>query len=161
VDIATEIRAAKDLSEALDCVVRHFAADTGTLHILEDDGMLHLKASSGQFDPPVARNHSKNSSLRRNGGSRGSAANLLMPDRPRSGMEGAVVVPIFDGARLIGALGVANRSVRIFSDEDKGCFDRGRAGLGWTIARNCFGDCKPRSSHAGKQRSLRSNGLRS
>jgi hypothetical protein len=35
VDIVAEIRAAKDLSEAVDCVVRHFAADTGTLHIQE------------------------------------------------------------------------------------------------------------------------------
>ena len=38
---------------ALGCVVRHFAADTGTLHLLEEDGMLHLKALSGQFPPPV------------------------------------------------------------------------------------------------------------
>jgi hypothetical protein len=46
VDIATEIRAAKDLSETVDCVVRHFAADTGTLHMLEDDGMLHLSQTT-------------------------------------------------------------------------------------------------------------------
>jgi hypothetical protein len=53
VDIVAKIRAAKDLSEALGCLVRHFAADTGTLHLLEEDGMLHLKALSGQFPPPV------------------------------------------------------------------------------------------------------------
>jgi hypothetical protein len=29
--------------------LRHFAADTGTLHLLENDGLLHLKALSGQF----------------------------------------------------------------------------------------------------------------
>ena len=33
-DIVAKIRAAKDLSEALGCLVRHFAADTGTLHLL-------------------------------------------------------------------------------------------------------------------------------
>jgi hypothetical protein len=53
VDIVPKIRAAKELSEALGCLVRHFAADTVTLHLLEEDGMLHLKALSGQFPPPV------------------------------------------------------------------------------------------------------------
>jgi hypothetical protein len=53
VDVVAKIRAAKELSEALRCVVRRFAADTGALHILEDDGMLHLKALSGEFRPPV------------------------------------------------------------------------------------------------------------
>ena len=52
-DVVAKIRAAKELSEALGCVVRHFAADTGTLHLLGEDGMLHLKALSGQFPPPV------------------------------------------------------------------------------------------------------------
>jgi L-methionine (R)-S-oxide reductase len=53
VDVVAKIRAAKELSDALGCVVRHFAADTGTLHLLEEDGMLHLKALSGRFPPPV------------------------------------------------------------------------------------------------------------
>ena len=52
-DIVAKIRAAKELSEALGCLVRHFAADTGTLHLVEEDGRLHLKALSGQFPPPV------------------------------------------------------------------------------------------------------------
>src|ERR1700728_1854750 len=52
-NVVTDIRAAKDLSDALGCVVRAFGADTGTLHLLEDDGRLHLKALTGQFPPPV------------------------------------------------------------------------------------------------------------
>ena len=34
-------------------------------------------------------------------------------------MEGAIVVPVFDGARVVGALGVANRGERVFNDEEK------------------------------------------
>jgi L-methionine (R)-S-oxide reductase len=55
VDIVAEIRAAKEPSEALGCVVRRFAADTGTLHLLGDDGLLHLKELIGDFPPPVLR----------------------------------------------------------------------------------------------------------
>ena len=52
-EMLTEIQSAKDVSDALSCIVRAFGADTGTLHLLEDDGLLHLKALSGQFPPPV------------------------------------------------------------------------------------------------------------
>jgi L-methionine (R)-S-oxide reductase len=34
-------------------------------------------------------------------------------------MEGAIVVPVFDGARVIGALGIANRGERTFDDAEK------------------------------------------
>jgi L-methionine (R)-S-oxide reductase len=43
-------------------------------------------------------------------------------------MEGAIVVPMFDGARVVGALGVANRSERVFSEEEKAVLiEAGRA----------------------------------
>jgi L-methionine (R)-S-oxide reductase len=141
VDIVAEIRAAKDLSEAVDCVVRHFAADTGTLHILEDDGMLHLKALSGQFDPPVLAIIQRipvgkgMAGLAVARGEPVDACNIqtdtsgdVRPGAKATGMEGAIVVPVFDGARIIGALGVANRSERIFSDEEKAALiEAGRA----------------------------------
>jgi L-methionine (R)-S-oxide reductase len=141
VDIVAEIRAAKDLSEAVDCVVRHVAADTGTLHILEDDGMLHLKALSGQFDPPVLANIQRipvgkgMAGLAVARGEPVDACNIqtdtsgdVRPGAKATGMEGAIVVPVFDGARIIGALGVANRSERIFSDEEKAALiEAGRA----------------------------------
>jgi L-methionine (R)-S-oxide reductase len=34
-------------------------------------------------------------------------------------MEGAIVVPVFEGTRVIGALGIANRGERLFSEEEK------------------------------------------
>ena len=131
-DIVDEVRAAKELSEALRCVVRHFAADTGTLHILEDDGMLHLKALSGQFPPtllaiiqkiPVGKGTAGLAIAR---GEPVDACNIqtntsgdVRPGAKATSMEGAIVVPVFDGARVVGALGVANRGERVFNDEEK------------------------------------------
>jgi L-methionine (R)-S-oxide reductase len=132
VDIVAEIRAAKDLSEALSCVVRHFAADTGTLHLLENDGMLHLKALSGQFPPsvlaviqkiPVGKGMAGLAVAR---GEPVDACNIqtdssgdVRPGAKATGMEGAIVVPAFDGTRVVGALGIANRGERLFSDAEK------------------------------------------
>ena len=131
-DIIAEIRAAKELSEALGCVVRHFAADTGTLHVLEDDGMLHLKALSGQFPPavlaviqkiPVGKGMAGLAVAR---GEPVDACNIqtdtsgdVRPGAKVTGMEGAIVVPMFDGTRVVGALGVANRHERLFNDGEK------------------------------------------
>jgi L-methionine (R)-S-oxide reductase len=132
VDIVAEIRAAKELSEALGCVVRHFAADAGTLHLLEKDGMLHLKALNGQFPPsvlaiiqkiPIGKGMAGLAVERREPV---DACNIqtdtsgdVRPGAKATGMEGAVVVPAFDGARVVGALGIANRGERLFSDEEK------------------------------------------
>jgi L-methionine (R)-S-oxide reductase len=132
VDIIAEIRAAKELSEALGCVVRHFAADTGTLHVLEDDGVLHLKALSGQFPAPVLaiiQTIPVGKGMAGLAVARGEpvdACNIqtdtsgdVRPGAKVTGMEGAIVVPAFDGSRVAGALGIANRRERLFSDDEK------------------------------------------
>jgi L-methionine (R)-S-oxide reductase len=132
VDIAAKVREAKELSEALGCVVRGFGADTGTLHILEDDGMLHLKASNGDFPPPVLAVIQKipvgkgMAGLAVERAQPVDACNIqtdtsgnVRPGAKATGMEGAIVVPVFDGTRVVGALGIANRSERIFSEEEK------------------------------------------
>jgi L-methionine (R)-S-oxide reductase len=132
VSIVDEIRAAKELAEALGCVVRQFAADTGTLHIVENDGMLHLKALIGQFPPPVLATIQK---IPIGKGMAGlaverrepvDACNIqtdmsgdVRPGAKATGMEGAIVVPAFDGARVVGALGIANRGERFFNGEEK------------------------------------------
>jgi L-methionine (R)-S-oxide reductase len=132
VDIVPKIRAAKELSEALGCLVRHFAADTVTLHLLEEDGMLHLKALSGQFPPPVLAIIQKipvgkgMAGLEVARGEPVDACNIqtdtsggVRPGAKATGMEGAIVVPVFDGARVVGALGIANRGERFFDDQEK------------------------------------------
>jgi L-methionine (R)-S-oxide reductase len=43
----------------------------------------------------------------------------VRPGARATSMEGAIVVPVLDGARVVGALGIANRSERTFSQEEK------------------------------------------
>jgi signal transduction protein with GAF and PtsI domain len=131
-DLIVQIRAAKEPSEALNIIVRAFGADTGTLHFLGDDGLLHLKALSGQFPPPVLaiiRQIPVGKGMAGLAVERGKpvdACNIqtdtsgdVLPGARATGMEGAIVVPVFEGARVIGALGIANRAERTFSDAEK------------------------------------------
>jgi signal transduction protein with GAF and PtsI domain len=122
----------ESLSEALRHLVDSFGAETGTLHLLEEDGLLHLKARAGEFPPSVLAVIQK---IPVGKGMAGLAVERALPVdacniqtdstgdvRPgarATGMEGAIVVPIFDGARVVGALGIANRSERTFSQEEK------------------------------------------
>jgi len=131
-NLTAKIRAAKELSDALGCIVREFHAETGTLHLLEEDGLLHLKALSGDFPPPVLTVIQK---IPVGKGMAGlavaraqpvDACNIqtdtsgdIRPGAKATGMEGAIVVPVFSGARVIGALGIANRGERNFSDPEK------------------------------------------
>jgi L-methionine (R)-S-oxide reductase len=140
-DIVVEIMQASELTEALGCVVRGLDADTGTLHFLEDDGLLHLKASSGDFPPPVL---AVIQTIPVGKGMAGlavaraqpvDACNIqtdtsgdVRPGAKATGMEGAIVVPVFNGARVVGALGIANRGERTFSEEEKNTLiEAGRA----------------------------------
>ena len=122
----------ESLSEALRHLVDDFGAETGTLHLLEEDGLLHLKARAGDFPPSVLAVMQK---IPVGKGMAGLAVERALPVdacniqtdssgdvRPgakATGMEGAIVVPIFDGERVVGALGIANRSERTFSQEEK------------------------------------------
>ena len=47
------------------------------------------------------------------------ASGDVRPGAKATGMEDAIVVPVFEGARVLGALGVANRGERVFNDEEK------------------------------------------
>ncbi len=131
-DVVAEIQAAKELSEALGCIVRGFGADTGTLHLLDEDGLLHLKALSGEFPPPVLaviREIPVGKGMAGLAVARAQpvdACNIqtdtsgdVRPGAKTTGMEGAVVVPVFDDTRVVGALGIANRGERVFSEEEK------------------------------------------
>jgi L-methionine (R)-S-oxide reductase len=129
------------LNEALADIVRSFGADTGTLHLIEADGLLHLKAYSGRFPPPVLAVIQKipvgkgMAGLAVERAEPVDACNIqtdtsgdVRPGAKATGMEGAIVVPIFDGTRVVGALGIANQNERTFSDAEKDALiEAGRA----------------------------------
>ena len=125
------VRAAGSYSEALDLTIAHFRADSGTIHILESDGLLHLKAASKGLPEavltivrtvPVGKGMAGLAVERAEPvgacNIQTDASGDVRPGARATGMEGAVVVPIFDGERAAGALGIANRAERTFSGEE-------------------------------------------
>lgn len=130
--MAEENETSSEVESALSRIVRDFAAETGTLHLLEDDGLLHLKEVCGQFPPPVLdviRTIPVGKGMAGLAVERGQpvdACNIqtdtsgnVRPGAKATGMEGAIVVPVFAGERVVGALGIANRGERTFSEEEK------------------------------------------
>ena len=93
--------------------------------------MLHLKALSGQFPSPVLAIIQKipvgkgMTGLAVERAEPVDACNIqtdtsgdVRPGAKATGMEGAIVAPVFDGARVVGALGIANRGERFFDDQE-------------------------------------------
>jgi L-methionine (R)-S-oxide reductase len=126
-----QVRAANDYSTALQAIISHFQADSGTIHMLESDGVLHLKAASKGLPEavlaavrlvPIGKGMA---GLAVERGEPVDTCNLqtdasgnVKPGAKATGMEGAIVVPIFAGQKAVGALGIANRTTRSFSAEE-------------------------------------------
>ena len=122
---------AGNLDEVLRMTIAHFRADTGTIHLLEADGVMHLKAASAGIPEPVLK---AVQIVPIGKGMAGlaverkepiSVCNLqtdssgdARPGAKATGMEGAIVVPIFHGTDTVGALGIANRAPRTFTTEE-------------------------------------------
>src|ERR1700683_3935578 len=131
--MAADTEMSHNTGDALGRIVRDFGRDTGTLHIIGNDGLLHLQEVCGHFPPPVLdviRIIPVGKGMAGLAVERGQpvdACNIqtdtsgdVRPGAKATGMEGAIVVPVFDGQRVVGALGIANRGERTFSDEEKG-----------------------------------------
>ncbi|WP_334149131.1 GAF domain-containing protein [Hyphomicrobium sp.] len=120
-----------DERTALSRIVDEFAADSGTVHFLGRDGLLHLAAASPGIPDtvlaviraiPVGKGMA---GLAVERAQPVTACNIqtdasgdVRPGARATGLAGSIVVPIFDGATVVGALGVANRSERTFSDDE-------------------------------------------
>jgi signal transduction protein with GAF and PtsI domain len=127
--LINDIRAAGSYSAALDLTVAHFQADSGTIHMLESDGVLHLKAASKSLPEPVLNLvrlvpvGKGMAGLAVERAEPVSACNIqtdssgsVQPGAKATGIEGALVVPIFQGAKVVGALGIGNRAARTFTE---------------------------------------------
>lgn len=140
-DLSADLAAARGDDDALGRIVGHFGADSGTIHVLGADGRLHLRAATLGMPPPVLE------TIRVIPVGKGMAGlaverraavdscNIQADDtgdvRPgarTTGLAGAIVVPIFRGDEVIGALGIANRAERTFTPEEiDALIDAGRA----------------------------------
>ena len=120
-----------DLDRELEQIVEQFGADSGTIHLLGEDGVLHLRAATagipqavldivrivpvgkGMAGLAVERNEPVNTC-----NIQADATGNVRPGARATGMQGAIVVPIVRDGAPIGALGIANRSERTFTDEE-------------------------------------------
>lgn len=127
--------------ETLIQIVRDLKADSGTIHFIGADGMLHLAAATPGF-PEIVLKTIKTipvgkgmAGLAVERGKPVDACNIqtdqsgdVRPGALATGLAGAIVVPIFREDEVIGALGVANRAARTFSESEIAeLLDAGRA----------------------------------
>jgi GAF domain-containing protein len=119
------------LPRALALAIERVAAESGTIHLLEADGLLHLKAASAGMPEqvlaavrtvPVGKGMAGLAVLRRAPVNvcnlQTDASGDVRPGARATGLEGAVVVPILRGEEAVGALGVANRRPRDFTEAE-------------------------------------------
>ena len=142
-----QVHNAKTYDDALGAIIAHFHADSGTIHMLESDGVLHLKAASAGLPKVVldaVRLVPVGKGMAGLAFERGEPVNKcniqapsgdVQPGARATGMEGALVVPVFRGDKPAGALGIANRHERTFTDEETALLmDAGRAVAGLVTA---------------------------
>ena len=109
-------------------IVKHFGADNGTIHVVGADGLLHLAAvTPGMPDAvlsvirtiPVGKGMAGLAVERRapvnSCNIQTDATGDVRPGARATAMAGAIVVPMFRGDAVVGALGIANRVERTFT----------------------------------------------
>jgi signal transduction protein with GAF and PtsI domain len=119
-------------NDTLRLILAEMAADSGTIHMLGEDGVLHLKAASTGIpqvvldtikDVPVGKGMAGLAVERKEPV---NACNIqtdtsgdVRPGARATGLQGSVVVPMLRGEEAVGALGVANRSERMFTGAEE------------------------------------------
>lgn len=106
-------------------------AESGSVHLLMNDGVLHLVTARGIPEPvlsivrrvPIGKGMAGLAVERRGPVSacniQTDASGDVRPGAKSTGLEGAIVVPIFDDREgVVGALGVANRAARTFTPQE-------------------------------------------
>ncbi len=122
--------AAADPSRVLQLTLRHFQADTGTLHELGADGLLHLKAWAGLLEHllPYVQTIPVGKGIAGLAVERKEPVNLcnLQSDtsgsaKPRAldtGVKGSICVPLLAGDEAVGALGIGTLQEREFQSAE-------------------------------------------
>lgn len=117
--------------EALSRILQHFAADSGTIHLLGEDGLLHLKAASAGMPQfvldtiktiPIGKGMAGLAVERKEPVTacniQTDASGDVRPGAKSTGLQGSIVVPILRDGVAIGALGIASRQERTFTEAE-------------------------------------------
>src|SRR5215831_15607821 len=121
-----------DYNEALVQILGEFKAQIGTIHTLEADGMLHMRAHSPGIPEPVleaSRVIPIGKGIAGLAVERKAAVNMCnlqkdasgdaRPGARATGAMGSLCVPMMDGERAVGALGIASIGERQFTKEEE------------------------------------------
>ena len=130
-DLLSDLEAAVSEEDALARILSYFGADSGTIHLIGEDGLLHLRAASRGIPPvvletvrrvPVGKGMAGLAVERK---SPVSACNIqtdttgdVRPGAKATGLQGSIVVPIMKADQAVGAVGIANRHERTFTDDE-------------------------------------------
>jgi len=130
-EIASDVSADDPCNKALSRILKHFAADSGTIHLLGAGNLLHLKAASAGIPPFVLE---KVKTIPIGKGMAGLAVERKEPvttcniqtdtsgdvraGAKSTGLQGSLVVPIMRGGAAVGALGIANQQERTFTEAE-------------------------------------------
>src|SRR5436305_261337 len=134
-------RIGSDLDQSLSLILAHFHAELGTIHTLGADGLLHLRAySPGIPEPvlavtriiPIGKGMAGLAVERR---APINVCNLqqdksgdVRPGAQATGAMGSLCVPILEGDKAVGAIGIASLGERTFTDAEVGeLLDMGKA----------------------------------
>lgn len=130
-EIERSVRDGAAWDETLERILTQIDADSGTIHLLGEDGVLHLKAASAGIpqvvldtiqDVPVGKGMAGLAVERKQPVNacniQTDASGDVRPGARVTGLQGSIVVPMLRGDDAIGALGVANRRERTFTDAE-------------------------------------------
>jgi len=130
-----------DLDQSLSLILAHFHAQLGTIHTLGIDGLLHLRAHSAGIPEPVlaaARVIPIGKGMAGLAVERRAPINVcnlqqdksgdVRPGAQATGAMGSLCVPLLEGDKAVGALGIASLGERTFTDaEVRELLDIGKA----------------------------------
>jgi len=118
-----------DLDQSLSLILAHFHADVGTIHTLGADGLLHLRAHSPGIPEPVlaaTRVIPIGKGMAGLAVERRAPVNVcnlqqdksgdVRPGAQATGAMGSLCVPMLEGDKAVGALGIASLGERTFTD---------------------------------------------
>ena len=118
------------MRERLAAILKQFAADSGTVHLMGSDGQLYLVAAIGIPDPvlnviqtiPVGKGMAGLAAERKEPVNicniQSDTTGDVRPGAKATGLQGSVAIPMLVEGRVTGVLGVANHTERMFTDDE-------------------------------------------
>jgi L-methionine (R)-S-oxide reductase len=110
------------MRERLAAILKQFAADSGTVHLMGSDGQLYLVAAIGIPTIPVGKGMAGLAAERKEPVNscniQSDTTGDVRPGAKATGLQGSVAIPMLVEGRVMGVLGVANHTERTFTEAE-------------------------------------------